>query len=152
MNSIKIYFDDNFNLTSIDDSEVTLIQGDVESKAIDLYFELEEGKTVLDYSCRVSFERPDLSESGELYATPFDDYYRIVLPAWVTEQFGTVNLTARLKEGSIVAGYGLATITVEEGVMPSEENITLSQAQYQALLDVIDDLSARVTALEGEIQ
>jgi len=150
MLGIHLYFNSNFSLNSIDDSEVMLVQGDASSKALYLHF---DGIAVNDYGCRIVFERPDLSQSGELYVTPIpsENYYQIVLPAWVTEQEGIVNLTATLKVDEVVSGFGLAPLTVNEGISPSEETICLSEAQYQAILDEFDtiytDLETRVTKI-----
>jgi len=149
MKGIHIYFNNNYSLDTIDESEAILVQGDADSKALYFHF---DGIIINDFACRVIFERADGSESGQLIVSTdiVENYYQYLLPSWVTEQEGNLKVTVILKQLEVIAGYGIANLVVNEAVTPSEITIEISQVQYDAILTEIETLKTRVQALEDE--
>lgn len=121
------------------------VQGSNLAYNIDIYI---GGITLTDYNCRLVIERPDGESSNELIATLTDnEFYRYIAPSWVTDVAGTVKITTRIKKisDSTIYAQGLVTKSVSEGVLPNEE-ATITETQYQALLDLIELLYPLDTA------
>ena len=165
MEKIKIFYNANYTLDSIDASQATLVQGDIGSKVIEFYFAHIDASNIADFSCRVLIERPDGTTSNELYATPnVAGFYSLTVNEWITAFSGELKVTAIIKVGETVAGFGLATLIIEEAVDPDPTTITLSQSQYQDIADNFDAVYAtfnpeitrndvqdgRLTSLENE--
>lgn len=112
------------------------VQGSNLAYNIDIYI---SGITLTDYNCRLVIERPDGESSNELIAILTDnEFYRYIAPSWVTDVAGTVKITTRIKKisDSTIYAQGLVTKSVSEGVLPNEE-ATITETQYQALLDLM---------------
>lgn len=121
------------------------VQGSNLAYNIDIYI---GGITLTDYNCRLVIERPDGESSNELIAILTDnEFYRYIAPSWVTDVAGTVKITTRIKKisDSTIYAQGLVTKSVSEGVLPNEE-ATITETQYQALLDLIELLYPLDTA------
>lgn len=121
------------------------VQGSNLAYNIDIYI---GGITLTDYNCRLAIERPDGESSNELIATLTDnEFYRYIAPSWVTDVAGTVKITTRIKKisDSTIYAQGLVTKSVSDGVLPNEE-ATITETQYQALLDLIELLYPLDTA------
>ena len=69
------------------------------------------------------------------------------MPSWVTDVAGTVKITTRIKKisDSTIYAQGLVPKSVSEGVLPNEE-ATITETQYQALLDLMQLLYPLDTA------
>lgn len=122
------------------------VQGSNLAYNIDIYI---GGITLTDYNCRLVIERPDGESSNELIAILTDnEFYRYIAPSWVTDVAGTVKITTRIKKisDSTIYAQGLVTKSVSEGVLPNEE-ATITETQYQALLDLIELLYPLDTAV-----
>jgi len=112
------------------------VQGSNLAYNIDIYI---GGIVLANYNCRLVIERPDGESSNELIATLTDnEFYRYTVPSWVTDVAGTVKITTRIKKTSdnTIYAQGLVTKSVSEGVLPNEE-ATITETQYQALLDLM---------------
>ena len=121
------------------------VQGSNLAYNIDIYI---SGIVLANYNCRLAIERPDGETSNELIATLTDnEFYRYTVPSWVTDVAGTVKITTRIKKTSdnTIYAQGLVSKSVSEGVLPNEE-ATITETQYQALLDLIELLYPLDTA------
>ena len=148
MAAIKLYYNiDTFQLITIDDGGITLVQGDEGSKEFNFYFGtgtklsdyVNDSSILLSHEGRVIIERPDGATSNEIYLTPIGStlggYFKLVISSWITDVAGEVKFTTRLKQGESIINFGNAFIPIENGVLPSDE--TISEAQYDAVLGAV---------------
>lgn len=137
--AIKLYYNINtFQYIGKVTGGETWVQGDDDSKELELYFGTGDlltfvngltNVTVFDKNCRVSFTRPD-DETATIGASQITSgsagYYKIVIDSWVTNAEGTVELdTQRYVTDTSITAYGQATITVAEGTPSPDEGYAL---------------------------
>ena len=155
---MKIIFSAVGAVSSIDYDDIWVV-GDNDSKRITADFTdffTEEETTILDYdSCEIIIERANGDTTNTLPMIPdyTNDLFYILVDSWVTDYDGEVSVTVRLKQlqndgvsYAIVAG-GLATYTVQDGILPNGE-ATITDAQYQALLAAVEAINIDLSDLE----
>ncbi len=154
--AIKLYYNKTtYQLITIDDGGESLVKGDDGSKVFEFYFGtgtalvdfVLDASIPLTYEGRVTFKRADDETTNNVYLTPITGgFYRYVIGDWVTEVEGDLKITARLKLGTAVTNFGIATHIVEDGVAP-DDGSTISQLQYDAIMGTVNDVIIGTTPI-----
>lgn len=150
---VYLYYDKNYVLKEIINTDITTREGNVNVNSILVY--VEEVPTINSGS--VTFETPSGKSNEILFQTrnpikatiPYDknrdtkyfkdyttySFFRISIPEEVLQESGIIRATFRLIGSENIYTLGMYIFSVEDSVINVENNITLSQYDY--LLQVI---------------
>ena len=149
--AIKLYYNKNtYQLITIDDGGESIVVGDDGGKEFHFYFGtgtelsdyVNDATIPVNFLGRAVIERPDGEVTNELYLTPQSGYFKLIITVTVSKVEGNLNYNSLIKVsdgdgGYVVYPFTVATIPVEAGVAPGDD--TIEDAQYQALLDAVND-------------